>query len=494
MADISIVRGGDTRVFLQTGGIAPDRPYEYFGAISLTGAEQNEGDPTPIYLPSSEVRNAWDIVDEAPTVQELGSADFTQLMDRFLADAWYELRRKKCLFNVQIVLGRCQKPDDFTRWDSKIILRNCRLTSFSLPDFNPRDGSTNDGLELTGSLSFRELIPVRSIKFGERGSTVIVAEVLDGVVNDHAQCGDCGDVSDGCQRLFFLTLANAGSPGLSSQLVYSTDGGSTMTGLDIPTLGGSSGTRIGSVGNFIVVISEAGENHHVISVDDAVANDTLGWSAVDDGYVAGKGPRAIWSKSSAETYIAGAGGYIYRLSDPSQGVEVLSDGSLTAEDFNDIHGFGEVVLVVGDNNAVAVSTSSGNTFSLIDGPALGINLTAVWAISRNVWFVGTANGGLYYTTNSGTTWSQISLPAGITNINDIHFVDDVVGYLAAQVGGSARVYRTTDSGHSWQNSDPTISNLPTAERINVVVPCHHNFVAAAGRKTAGGDGIVAIAE
>jgi photosystem II stability/assembly factor-like uncharacterized protein len=173
---------------------------------------------------------------------------------------------------------------------------------------------------------------------------------------------------------------------------------------------------------------------------------------------------------------------------------VLIDGSITTQDLNDIHGFGQTIVAVGGSNAVLWSENDGRSFSLVTGPAVGVNLTSVWCISKNIWMVGTGGGKLYYTLNNGTTWAEIGLPSVATVINDIHFENEVVGYLAAEVGGVAAVFRTTDSGNSWQNTAPHLYALPTAVRVNVVYSCGNNRVLAGGRKTAGGDGMVAIAE
>jgi hypothetical protein len=102
---------------------------------------------------------------------------------------------------------------------------------------------TTRRLILTGTLSFQEWDRIRSIKFSERADSTVVAEVLDGFYYDTAQCGECGTPSDGCNAIYLLTAASGGSPGLSSQLVYSLDKGKTWATIDISTLGGLAGNR-----------------------------------------------------------------------------------------------------------------------------------------------------------------------------------------------------------------------------------------------------------
>lgn len=490
--DVQILRGGQTRIFVQVDGIGPAAPYVYAGCMQLDGPSKDLGEPDPVYCPSPSQRDKWDIVDEIPKTEALGTTDFTQRMDRSLQDFWWDIKERRCVFNLQIVTGKCERPDDFNAWEAKILLDHNRLTNFTLPTFNPLSGDDNAPLDLTGSLSFRDLSPIRPLKFGEVLDTTIVAEALDGFYYDVATCGDCGTPSDGCQKLYVLTRANTGSPGLSSQLVYSLNGGSTGASLDIPALGGLSGNRAAAVGNYLVVVSEAAQGHAYSLFSDVDAGNTV-WSLVTSGYAAGAGPRALWSKSPSETFIAASDGYIYLMANPTAAVTTITDGSLTTQNLNDIHGHGRVILVGGDSNALLLSTNGGSSFSLLTGPEVGQNISAVWVLDDNTFFVGTGNGNLYYTNDAGDTWTANTPDNNITTINDIQFANEVVGYMSVQVGGSSRVYRTSDSGYSWWYQAPALTSLPTAERYNFVYPCGNNNVLAGGRVSSGGDGMLAIA-
>lgn len=490
--DINVLKGGDVRVFIQEDGITPAAEYVYYGCLMLDSPNQDLGTPDPVYCPSPTQRGKWDIIDDIPKTPALGTADFTAHADRTLSDIWFDLKRRGCKFNMQAVVGACQRPDDFTDWEAKLAFFGARLNNLGLTGLNPLTGDDNAVVDFTGTISFQDWEPIRAMKFGEVADSTIVAEALDGFYYDVAQCGECGTPSDGCNHLFVLTAASGGSPGLSSQLVYSLNGGDTWATIDINTLAGLAGNRAAPMGDKIVVVSQASGAHHYSPVSSVIAG-TQNWTKIDSGYVATKGPRAIYVKNSNQAFIAAAGGYIYFLSGATVAAVVVTDGSVTTQDLNDIAGHGKVIVAVGGSNAVVYSENDGDTFTLVTGPAVGVNLTAVWVQSNTVWIVGAGNGKLYYTLNSGATWTEIPIGAGVSVINDIHFENDVVGYIAVERGGVADVFRTTDSGNSWQNSRPHVSGLPTAVRANFVFSCGNNRVLAGGRKTAGGDGMVAIA-
>lgn len=491
MSDITQTRAGDFRVFIQTED-NPSAALDFYGCMQLDGLSQDLGEVTPTYCPSTTQRNAWEVVDQYKTAPALPTFDFTQRMDRFLRDAIWDIKESGCQFNVFVPIGRCQRPDDPDGWDSGLLIPGCNMTTFTPPaTMNPLDGDGQAMADNTGSVTARDMERILQLQFEEQADTEVVAEVVDGMYYDAVQCGECGEQSDGCRKQYWLTAANSGSPGLSSQIVYSEDNEETWATDDINTLGGLSGDRMMIVRNYVVVVSAATASHHYKLVANLATAG--GWTEVTGGYATG--PRCIYSKSSTQTFIGAASGYIYLMSNPTQAVTTLTDGSVTAQNVNDIDGASSTVVAVCDSNAVMYSNNSGQSFTLVTGPEVGQNLTAIWVRDNNMWIVGTGNGNLYYTLNSGTSWTQINIDADIAVINDIKFTDNnVVGYLAAQTLTAGRVYRTLDVGNSWHQDAPYITGLPTNERMNVVAPCKTNRVGAGGRVSAGGDGVIATAQ
>lgn len=489
--DPSLAKGGQYRVFVQWQGSSPKYAYEYVGCMSLDGPTQELGEDTPVYCPSPDQRETWDIVDATQSQPGLPTTDFTQHMNRYLQDFWWDLKRRKCYFNFVAVGGNCQRPDDLNEFDGKIIFKKFRLTNFTLGALNPLSGDDNAVVDITGSLQGREFNPFRPIQFGEIADATILSEVLDVTIADNIACGDCGEASDGCQKMYMLTSANSGSPGLSGQVVYSLDGGSTSGSVDITTLGGLSPNKFAVMGNKLVVVAEATSSHHYSLLSDINAG-TSNWSEVSSGYVTG--PRCIWVQNPARAFVGGAGGYIYEISNPTAAVTVVTDGSVTAQNINDIRGTGQLVVAVANNNAILVSENSGQTFALLTGPEPGVALNTVEILSQTSWWVGTANGNLYYTTNGGSTWVEGTPDNNITVINSVRFADEIVGVMTVQVGATARVYRTSDNGYSWHYQEPYIESFPTAERYNAVSICEgdYNTVLIGGRLSAGGDGIAAV--
>lgn len=490
-SDVLIAQQGKTRVFFQKTR-NPGGAYSYRGKTTLGGVNTPLGDDTLITAPSRTRVNSWDIVDIAPGQPSLPTTDFTAHLDKTLRDIYHELRKTNCRFNIQAKYDSCGRPDDFLSWETKYIGVGARITDMTFPPVNPLSGDDNGVSQLTGSISLFDWQEILKIKFEEQADSVILAELVDGFFEDVVDCGDCGALSDGCQKFYGLQIANTGSPGLSSQLVYTLDG-STWQALDIPTLGGNTGDKMAAVGGRVVVVSRNSNSHHTIRFTDIKAGDSTAWQEVK-GYT--ENPLDIYSLSSGETFVSAENGYVYLLADPTQTPEILTDGSIVSDNLTRINGIGNVVVAGGENGALLVSVNTGSTFAnkglTVSGSTVNDNITAIGMLTDKMWFIG-AGGKLYYTIDAGDTYTEKVLDANITVINDIQFYDDNVGYVAVEINGGARVYRTDSMGWNWYYTDG-ISNLPTMVRANFVAPCGYNKVAVGGRETLGGDGLLAIAE
>lgn len=492
--DVTLAKSGQARVFVQPDGSSPNSPYLFVGCLNLGGLQQDLGTGEPIYCPSSSVPGQFDIVDTTAPPPSLPTTDFTQHMSRLLNDFWWDLRKRRCKFNAKVKLSACARPDDPDDFESLIILRDTELTAFNTGSFN---GLAEDAvIDLTGSLQMLDFNPFLPITMGETADSAVFSEALDGLFADKIQCGgDCGNQSDGCQRAYVLTTTITASPALASQVVHTKDGGATWSTDNINTLGTVAASKIAQVGNRIVAISQTDLSHHykLQATIDAGTSDS--WTEVTGGYVAAKGPRALWSKSPSETFVAAAGGYVYFMSNPASAVTVLTDGSVTTQQLNDIRGQGRTIVAVGASNAVIVSYNNGATWALVVGPAVGVALNTVEVVNKNIWFVGSAGGKLYFTIDGGATWTDCGVDSSIAAIQSVRFVDDIVGYMACTVSGGSRIYRTADNGATWHNTAPYISNVPSADRYNFVAPCPatYNVLLAGGLDlTPSTDGILAL--
>lgn len=467
---------------------------EYLGGDTfLDGLSQDQGAINPFYVKRTDAIG-YAIAGFTQDPQALGETTVNQYVLNDAAEFLRDLKNKNCpvmLLNANDICGR---PDDLESWNNVHAAVALRLTNLDFADIGSRD--TDATSVVTGTISFLVEDKILPLLFAERADASVLAEVLRVKISDSVNCGNCGVSSNGCQVAFALTKANAGSPGLSSQLLYTKDLFADDVNIaDIPTLGGLSASDMDVVGKYVVVVSEASGSHHYAPKSAPVASS---WIEVTNGYVAGASPRAIFSQSARATFIAAAGGYIYKATNITTEVETVADNSLSTNNLNDIHGKGQVIVAVGDSNTVYYSINRGKSFGAIVGPTVGVNLQAVYVVDNYKWYVGTGDGRLYYTQDQGATWTQRVLPnqSAIEVIWGIDFEPasvDQFGAIAVELASGGAVYRTVTGGREWYTDSPGIAELPANDRIRSVSVCGGNTIMAGGLADGTTDGILAVA-
>jgi photosystem II stability/assembly factor-like uncharacterized protein len=93
----------------------------------------------------------------------------------------------------------------------------------------------------------------------------------------------------------------------------------------------------------------------------------------------------------------------------------------------------------------------------INGTGPNVAIRCTWSLNANTHIVGggAVYGGIYRTTNNGSTWTHV-LDVGNITISDLWFVDDQQGYAVGEYGDN---YRTMDGGVTWQPLPPTSGSL-----------------------------------
>ena len=76
---------------------------------------------------------------------------------------------------------------------------------------------------------------------------------------------------------------------------------------------------------------------------------------------------------------------------------------------------------------------------------------SVYFINNSFGWLGTS-GGLYKSNDGGDKWSRITLPSSsYDEIVDIYFKDQNTGWILGQGYNQTMIYKTTDSGITWEN-------------------------------------------
>lgn len=493
---VLITKQGEVSSFAFAENNPDELPGYLGGCLALQSLSQEKGDRTPIFCKDPSIANKYNIVDYQLGAPSLGETSIQEKLPRNVAAYVYELFQRNCPNVILNKIGNCGRPDDLSQFESILWVRGLTSTNIEFSELQSLAGESNE-VTATGNANFIDFGFFYPVRLGEKADTTVVAEVLDIIYADAESCGDCGTASDGCDKIYAITRSNTGSPGLSGQLVYTTNAWATNTGVDIQPLGGRDPSRITAVGNYLVVISET-DGSLVYTLKSSISSTS--WTRVTSGFVVGASPRAIYAQATNRVFIVGQGGYIYLATNITSGVSVSQDNSLTTQRGNDIAGIGQTVVAVHNNNVIQVSQNLGDSWSLVTGPAVGVNLTTVAVRSSQEWYVGTANGKLYYTKDAGTTWTQRNLPnqSNLLVVNRIKFSTDnpLHGVIAVEDNTRGYLYRTVSGGREWYDSTPAISvsSSATPRRFNGIALCGDNDINAGGLESGSTDGLIVAGE
>lgn len=493
MAD-RYMQSGRGRVFFQRYGASPGNPFEYQGCGSLTGFSEDLGDIDPVTCPSPDKYDSFEVVDQ---VQGEGGLPTTSLVARFgMTNRIFD--SANCNFGIQVHYGQCQDPTDFINgWDKILAFDNARFTSRSSDDLTALEEGDRATINLTGDITARAMYVLDPMVVGEAADEEISTEVVAVEICDHVSCGECGRISDGCNRTFAVTQSSGlSSPALPSEVIWSDDGGSTWADEAITSMASDEAPAdLACAGNYIVVPSEESGGYHYAPI-----SDLTDWTHVTTGFT--DNPTAVFALSSTQIWFVGDTGNVYFTNNLSAGVEIQSDGSAAGGSrLNDVFAASSRdLLAVGASNTIVVSENGGVTWVSVTGPTAnaGVDINTVWMRSKYQWLLGTAGGQMFYTLDAGSTWAEKGFPgSGSGEVNDVAFSvnpDSPFGFLAHETAGAeGRILRTIDGGNQWYILPEGVGAIPENDGINSLAVCRSpNYVVGGGLGADGSDGILVI--
>lgn len=482
-----------SRVFLIEGRAGPTREPEYQSCLRSGGVDQSFGDIEKIECPSDDEYGQFI---EVGSIQGAIERASSSLMGRYAADLaseLLELARKRCAVDVQVHFGACTNPKVFNTFTKALVWENVSLTNYSTEDLGALSSDENAAIMETSDISIGNFYEVLQLTFQQRASTLVTSTLADAVICDLRTCGECGLFSDGCYKAF--VLQNTIDEGNTTDVIYTDDKGQTWA-LDNVNTTTEISNAITCLGDYVFVVSNADGSLHYKEKDVILAGTPLLWTGVVTGFVDDGEPNDVWSVGIG-AYIVGDGGYVYYTTDPTLGVTVLDASEATTNDLNAIHALSdELAVAVGDSDTI-IYTTNRVSWVLATETGGGGNLLGVWMRSETEWWVVDDNGDVWYTLNSGVTWTEKTIPGiAITALYNIQFASDSVGYIAGVANGAGALWRTYDGGYSWVKLPEGTGTLPgSSTQMTAIASCIHdvNYLVAVGADV-GNDGVLLVGE
>ena len=254
--DVSAAQTGHSRVFIIEGRARPDHSPSYEYLMRMGGLTRGYGDSTPIEAPDPYRPNEFIEIGKTKGGKERGTTTLESRYARNIKSTLMDLAAKGCSIDVQLNIGACVDPSNFNDFEKKIILEEVDGSSYSTEDLGALASADRNPVNESLDISAKEIYEVLPITFGQKAGALVTNELVDAALCDSPSCGDCEDESDGCEKIFAISLAAGGSPGTPPDVVFTTDGGTTWYAHDIETmLATEDPSGVACVGDYLVVVS-----------------------------------------------------------------------------------------------------------------------------------------------------------------------------------------------------------------------------------------------
>lgn len=377
------------------------------------------------------------------------------------------LERVHCPIDLYVMQSKCASKAFFgAGYDRLVTLQGAVMTSKGESSLVSNEGT--DDVNQTFEFDFEnkeEIYPL----IGTRQTNADVVGALALAFGDTESCyGDCGPYHDNGKHGVVTTQAGGAAAAL---ILFSTDGGVTWT---------SSATQpfavaedAGAVVRFPVsntlervvvgrTDTKAATPAQVAWSDDygATAWNLVSIGAVNILFLPHEG--SLFSLDMEHIWAGLDSGAVWKSTDGA--LTWQQESCAMASAIHCVRFVDENVgLLVGAANAGYKSVDGGAHWSALTLPVAeaGIVCKAAHVIDRNNWWIGYANGHVYYTHNGGTTWAQRTLtyPGAVINaVNDIRGYQNGDAYTMfvagkCTIGAAVKgiMWRSIDGGYTWES-------------------------------------------
>lgn len=490
---------GKARTFVIPGGSRHGRDIHYTSFMRVDSGSEPLGDITPIRINDPDQYGNYLEVGQIRGNRGRPTTQLIQKMPMELISTIDRLARRRIDFDVHVQFGECYDPRDIRQFAKGVVYEYATGTS--------KDRDALVALDDTEDAEIRETLAISASKTYEYVPLAYTDKALETVINEVTgvaikRSRDCNDESPDPLPMFAVTKAEGGSPGTGPYVLWSLDDGGNWHSHEVDTLTDAQDAIGVDIANgYIYVISQDAGSFSFTTLEEFYHPDEAGFDPDFTESTTGlsDNPTAIAS-SGMDVFICGDAGYVYKVTEPSEGATVLDEADASGGDqLNDIAAFNDKYIVAVGNNSTIIFSTDGESFSVSPSrpKGVGVNALAVGMRYEDEWWVGFDDGTLFVTFDSGEHWSEVTLPgaSSITAIDSIAWASHSVGYIAATYSGNGRIYRSICGGIKWSvQPQQSKYSMPTVDNFNEIAVSREdvNIVLAGGLGDDASDGALVV--
>ncbi len=429
-------------------------------------------------------------------------------LSRYLPESFLSafLRRVEINCGLRLYIARgteCLDPFNVNEFRVLDLFGEITFGNYTRTEMRHKDKSQAAAIMEGSTVTAFNFRQVGLQSFAVRGE--VATDPLVGItLCDKRSCGgQCEDDSDGCQK--WLAVDENG------QVTYTTNQFFAEAIVpNLPTLANGTITDICCIrGQLVLVERDAevdagppivlGTQLHVADLDTILNGGTPTWNTIALDTEANNIDNQNTCQLSPDGFtlwMVGDNGSIYQYN-PTRGTITPVPGIAgLAANFQRMDILGETIVIVADNDVVLRSQDGGRSFQQVEvidpvtGVAsVGLTFTSVDILSDVNWTVGTSDDRTLFTLDDGASWANQVIPgAGAGAIEDIHFDNNLVGYMTRTEGGVSSVYKTYYGNcEPWLPMPESNDPLPDNQGITRIINCPDdpNVTVAIGANDAG---------
>lgn len=461
MANSETLSANQGKVWIQTDG--PNSQPRLLGCYEMGDVTVPLGEVVRTRCPDPAHPGKWLTTNTRRGPADYPSTSLSGLMGKTADYMEKATRNKICPMGLYVVWSSCGRADMFANYDVVKIVENAQVTSHGEGGLVSREGT--DDTTLSWDID-AEKVEVIYPLVASQPLTAAAGGFLDIAAASDAKCtSGCGPSSDLCDVLYAVT---EGAVAAKGELWRSADRGATWAvtasqpwavnmnissvvvfdvSRSVKRILVSNGTTDAGAAAKVAYSDDLGATWTLVSVGTTLA-DFFAWN----GSLFALDMYHIWGVTNlGAVYFSSDGGVTWTLQTAAPAALI---NCVRFADAN-------IGVLVGTANLIYYTEDGGAHWSIVTGPAAQAAVVArtVAVIDRYRWFVGYADGEIWYTNDGGTTWLQrtIPLPTGVTAIaaiNDLGVWDEYVLFAGAHgtIGGAVKpvILRSYDGGYTWE--------------------------------------------
>lgn len=469
----------DGATWIQTGG--PNTIPYYLGCTDVDSIDESGGLIDTLYRCFTTDGTGWRTVGASISPPDPVKTALTT----YIGEVANYLESISCPVTLFFHSRDAGKADLFTNYKRSFVLSNCLVGDKSYENvvMKETDDLGSQKFSITAYPPVHKIYQVTPVR-QSISSTISLNNIT--FCNSVRCATDSGAAQAICTTGYATGNAPTGSPSTTTDVLYTSDAGSTWTATSADPFAATEDIRgitcfpISSTITRVIVsrgTTDAGNPAEIAYSDDTGTT----WTTVNVGstnaqYV--QNSEGLFSLDQYTIWMVTNGGYIYFSSDGGVTWSTQSAGTATTNALHCVHAASNrVVWAAGASDTILRSLDGGTTWAAVTASGSGSTINSIFALDAQRAWVGTANGRLYYTLDGGTTWTRRRYTddtAGSTHA--IKFVNSLIGWMihdtASPVGS---IFRTIDGGYTWEKY-----TTPTNAGLNDISVCSNNLVWACG--------------